>query len=351
MDSEHFNENIERAELFITAYETKDTVAFYPYMKQETLVHFNWLHRRSLLTQENNPLYKRGSQTFVGYLVSRLFLAELRDREIEPILPSSVQFNVYDEYVSTAALNLDRELYTPSVMTGFNSLHRLNETYSLDILLLLIVIVLFGGGFALEKENGNQLVTLFTQPLNRWQITRDKFVSAVTISLSFLAIIFLVIFGFGVLKGGLGHWDYPILHYDKIILDPMIVSDFIGHHYFMSLGQYWINILLIVVFATFFVISVSQLFSNFIKNRIYLLFTTVFICGAGYFFSLQGYFGNLSAFLPTTYLSAGKIADGSMKILANSEYVSVLVGLGVLLTWTLLFMILNIEISERKEVL
>ncbi len=121
--------------------------------------------------------------------------------------------------------------------------------------------------------------------------------------------------------------------------------------HFMNLSQYLIETVSLMVFGVIFLMSLSLFLSRFIKNRVTLFVLVLLVVLIPYGLTSLGLLNLVAPFLPTSYLSAGQIVDGSMKVMAQSEWLSTGLGLSVLGLFSVILLILTIEISHKKEAL
>lgn len=347
---------IEEQEFILDSYNNKNLEVYYTMSKERQSDFFGWTIRRlelysDAVNKQIFPQFENYEPNYFMYLMSRLYIGELLVRDIDPIMPGYVQFTPYDGYVSDVAKNIDRSLHTPSVMTGLNSLHRMNETYRFDLFIIVLVASLFGGGYVFEKEEGNQIVSLYTQPVSRLKIAMNKALSSISTSLLFLGGILGIVFLVGMIHGGVGQGNYPILHIDRLIEDPTLIIDYVGSYHFMDLSQYLVETVSLMVFGVIFLMSLSLFLSRFIKNRVTLFVVVLLVVLIPYGLTALGFLNSVAPFLPSTYLSAGQIVDGSMKVMAQSEWLTTGLGLSILGLFSTIFLILTIEISHKKEAL
>lgn len=298
------------------------------------------------------PQYVRGEISRYAYSATRNFNSQLQQREIEPIVGTTKLPTVYDELISVSAANEEAKYNTPAVMTGLNSWYRFIEAYSLDTILLGLVVIFFASGYSLEKEEGNHLGFILTQPQSRLKLILNKMLASVLVGGIFISVIVIVLFVFGTFRGGLGHLDYPILRQLHLLSNPWDKSyNFIGDYEFMNLSIYWLKSLVMLAFGLVFVVSFSTFLSLFIKNRISHSITTILLLGIGIVLTEFNLLGGFIAYIPTTYLRIGSTIDGSLMAITNSANVNFTIAILVLSLWTLIFSALTIELNEKIELM
>lgn len=335
------------------SYYNKDSVAYYRRMPAKIRESF-----AKNVQVENAPesgifpQYVKGEISQYAYLATSDFNSELRQREIEPIAGTAKLSTVYDELISVSAANEEAKYHTPAVMTGLNSWHRFIETYLFDTTILALVVIFFASGYSLEKEEGNHLGFILTQPQSRLKLILNKMLASVLVGGIFIFVIIAILFVLGTFRGGFGHLDYPILRQLQLLSNPWDQSyHFIGDYEFMNLSIYWLKSFILLAIGLVFVVSFSTFLSLFIKNRITHSITTISLLGIGFILTEMDLLGGFIAYLPTTYLRIGSTIDGSLMAMTNSVNVSFTNAILVLALWTLIFSAFTIELNEKIELM
>lgn len=333
-------------------YTSNEINSFYKVNKDELNLYFQMSQRRGVIDPPRwhlNPQYENDNPTYFTYVASRQFVVEQKVRQINTNLPGYLQFTVYDNFVSDTAKSLSMDQHYPIVMSGLNNIHQFNEVFRFEFVIIALALLFYGSGYVLDKENGNQIVMMLTQPLQRWKFSKSKLVTSILAALSFSGFLILLVYLAGFILGGHGQSQYPILYYSKIIPDPSLIQNYEGFFGFMDLQDLIIRTIPLILMTVIFVITFSQLFSLFFKNRIVLFVIVGGLCFLGYQLSISGIFGGFAAWLPTTYLKSSSIVDGSIKILTGAEFINEMIGYAVLGFYSIINIALYLEISQRKE--
>lgn len=295
--------------------------------------------------------YLNGAPSEFSYRVTREFNEELAKRGLEPLVDTTLILTEYDQFSSMKMKDDITRWRTVSVMSGFNSFERLSSEWRFDLILIILATLFFGGGFVIEKEYGEGMTNLLTVPQTRLSITKNKIISSFLVSLTFVLTLTVVIFVFGTVRGGIGNFNYPILIYESVVSHPMISAGLSETFSFMNLSGFLFRSVLMGTFSLFFVLSFSNFLSLFFRNRISLFVMTFIILGVGYLLAYFGFLGNLSAYLPTTYLQPTAIINGSMMVRANAPLINMFLGLIVLMVSTVICIVATLKISQTKELI
>ena len=108
---------------------------------------------------------------------------------------------------------------------------------------------------------------MLTQPQTKSKLTRNKILATLIVSGIFIGTLIVFLFIIGLLRGGFGSWNYPILEYLKIVSDPMNATSKLGVDFgFMNLITYWIKSLPLMILGLIFAMSFANFVSLFIRN-------------------------------------------------------------------------------------
>lgn len=326
--------------------------AFYKVNKTELDWYFQMYQRRGVIDDPRwkvTPQYEDDNPNYFTYAVSRQFVTEQKVRQINTNMPGYLQFTVYDNYVSNSARSLAMEKQYPIVMSGLNNLHQFNDHFQFEFVIIGLAVLFYGSGYVLDKENGNQVVMMLTQPLERFKFSMSKLITSIVAALCYSSMLILFVYLAGFIIGGHGQTQYPILYYDQIVADPGLIVNFEGSFGFMYLQDFIIRLIPLILMAVFFVVTLSQLLSLFFKNRIVLFVVVGSLCFIGFQLSINGYLGSIATRIPFTYLKASHIVDRSINVLINTNIINGLLATAVLGFYSVINIALYLEISQRKE--
>lgn len=299
------------------------------------------------------PTYKgetgRASEFAVVTSIERV--NELKERNIKPILQTERQDTAYDQYIDPYEERIQSKYNKPLTHSGLYSIFRMNKDYYLSYILLFFITLFFCGGYTYDKETGNQMVLLYTEPINRRKYHYTKILSSILISAVFLSLIYLAIILFGWITEDLGHWNYPILHYDAIAENVYKQGEkFEGTYSFINLSTYILRVFIMSLFSISFIASLTTLLSLKLKGKNYVVFATVIIIVLGTILGRTINIKIIQMLLPFVYLDVANLADGAIKVLYNNEMLTLFMGMCVLSFWTLVLTSLGLEFTEKSEV-
>ncbi len=221
------------------------------------------------------------------------------------------------------------------------------NTYPMDIIIISIISFITLGGYAYDKEYGNQLELMYTMPVHRRKYHFNKILSSFTVSAILLLMIFVTLYIIGLISGGLGDIDFPIIYYDEYIKHFTLVTN--QYFHIIPIWRYTLNLMIVLLLQLAFITSLGTLVSICIKERVkvFVITMSILIFGVGITMILPKYINILS---PFTYLKASNIADGSIRIHHNLPYFNIWISIIVLLFFTVLIAILGSKIVEKKDV-
>lgn len=225
---------------------------------------------------------------------------------------------------------------------------RLERTYPIDFIIVSLISIISLGAYSYDKEYGNQVELLYTQPIQRkyhlYKVLASTFVGLLT-----LIIIFMFLFLLGLTSEGLGDINFPVVQYLKNI-DPEKLQ-FQSEPYFklIPIWIYDLRLLVSYIFQIGFLASFAALISAFVKEKGKVVFYTLALSGLIIF--IQGLIKNpLKIFSPFTHLRASELANGSLIVKSGLKTNNIMISLLVLFIWTIIFTILGSFVVNRKEV-
>jgi len=166
----------------------------------------------------------------------------------------------------------------------------------------------------------------------------------------------LGIFGWVVLVATIlnrfGDWHYPILHYDSKSVTELPtyagMKAMEGGFHFVSLGDYVVESVVLVLAVLVFFIVLSIFISLFVRGPLGVFSTVLVIGGAGYFASVH-LLPDIAHLSPFTYLNVAKITNGEVATLVNNSGIHVLTGDIVLLVSTVLLIVVGYILLSRRS--
>lgn len=225
---------------------------------------------------------------------------------------------------------------------------KLLKTYPVDLLILFMISFMVLGGYTYDKENGNQIDLINTQPVGKEKIYILKLLSAFIVAVLVLSAIVLFISFLGMITKGIGDLNYPIIYYDEL-LNPKSIQ--MGISKYFSLIPVWIynlRVYVMLILQLLFIISIGNLISMFTKNKFNVFFGSLSIIIIGIFASMK-LPDNIRLYLPFNYMNARYIANGAVKIKENIADANFVLIIWVLLISAIFINILGMILSKRVK--
>ena len=243
--------------------------------------------------------------------------------EVKPILYPSFELaniSIYDESATNVSLDqLHKEKSQPLDFSSGMLLYRLITYYSLHLFLLGGILLMFGGGYYLERIGKESIHLLYTQPKSRtfyyhrkWQ---SSVVLAILLSLSFIGLILIV----GLWGKPSNTWHFPILYYDQFVGDAFVKTNYSESFHFVSLGIWLLKALALFVSMLLCCLSMMQALSVHIKSR-WIVYSLVFGGGLVLMF-ISPSMGSVAPYLPFSYWNLPHLLTGRLAVESNSSLV------------------------------
>lgn len=259
----------------------------------------------------------------------------------DPLIPmgqwyEQIQYSARENYNSP----LDRQLYRGSVQPSHSAVfwpYRLLSRHHLDVILLFAMAVIVFAGYTLDKEEGNQLEFLRTQPLSTIRLHLTKLAAGTIMSSLFAAALLIFAALCGLVFEGIGAYRFPIVFYagDAFSLIP--------------LWQYLLMILGALVLQALFLNTLMLLVSTVVSTRTQLWGITTIILGAGFMinrFLPQGWAKTLS---PFNYFEASNLANQAVRYYNDIPQASYGLGLAVLAVFGVIFTLIGIILISQQQ--
>jgi len=281
-----------------------------------------------------------GSSTKVSLDETKAILQQASELEDPPLpLASSngFAFSAREDYLTRRERDLHRGFTAPSHSAVF-WIYRLFTQYRLDIILLLAMAIIAYAGYTLDKESGNQLEFLMTQPLSKSRMHLTKLAAGTLMSGLFAAGILAFAALCGLITEGIGAYRFPIVFYAG--------QDFT----LIPLWQYLLMIVAALIIQAFFLNTLMLLLSVVTRHRIQLLGITALFMGAGIAVNdllPQGWLKTLS---PFNYFEASNLANQAVRYYNDIPQASYGLGLAVLAVCGVIFTLIGMALISRQEV-
>lgn len=332
-ENEKYNRYIQYFETEKDAYLSKDSKTFNENLSNTFNLRFP---DPKVFTEEFNPENPSPISDF-SKMVSYRNMKELKDRNIRPILGGNFLVSDYDEPVNLARKNIYKTYWTPYNHSGLYSVYRGNREFKLSLIIIGLGLLIFAGSYTVDKEFNNNLILLYTQPVERIKYQNIKYLQSLILSFGFPLVFLLIWILIGTVFNGLGDLNYPILNYKTIVENIyQEKTSFEGTYEFISISLYILNNYLGIVLSLLFLLSLSNLISVFAKNKSRVIGIVLLIALGGFFLARQIDSDLIVSILPFTYLDPEPLANGSIKIFMDNEKVNFLAGGFSLLFFTAL---------------
>lgn len=323
-------------------FETKDTKKYYENLLKDTDGLFgkdnsNWTS--TIYSYLKNEIHSE-----MSYKETTSLYKYAIENNIEVFKSSEVLTSEFDDFVSQQIKTIVKKDQFPLSNSGFQTLQYFNDTDNISYIILILSIFITIGGYTYDKEEGNQLELMYTQPVKRIKYFLNKLLSISLISIFIVLVCYLILFIFGTLTQGIGSYNYPIIKYLQYIR----IST---RNYFeiIPLWKYLLSIFILFVFEIVFLSNYTILISNFVKRKSTLIFITMFtIIIFNYVFSIIDN-GNLSIFSPFSYLNPAEIANGKFIIFNKLSQFNQLYPYCILGISSIILFNVNLIISKYKR--
>ncbi|WP_262175567.1 hypothetical protein [Saccharococcus sp. Marseille-Q5394] len=316
----YFEDILSNYEMGKRAYEEGDWQSFYQYQL------FNNRQSSGEFTNEY-MFWEIGGRSYVMLEASKAEKEWLMKHNVRPIISGDEIPTIYESWGDKETKNWHVEKNRKVDNSGLFSLYLYfdNYVYFIPILLLLVV---FGAGFAGETGKRPTIQTLQTQPVAMSSIFWGKVTTAIIVGISGLVGIFAFVLLVSTLFNRFGGWYYPIFHYNS---KKVVEADgytgmraLEGGFDFIPLGEYVLSGIALSVCIFLFLIAMVHVLGLFIPHAFVVYSSLLLIGGVGYFVS--GKLGDFAQYSPFTYLDIGRIVNGEVAAVLNNPSVTVLSG-------------------------
>ncbi|MCM3710629.1 ABC transporter permease subunit [Sporosarcina luteola] len=345
----YFEDILSNYEMGKRAYEEGDWQSFYQYQL------FNNRQSSGEFTNEY-MFWEIGGRSYVMLEASKAEKEWLMKHNVRPIISGDDIPTIYESWGDKETKNWHVEKNRKVDNSGLFSLFLYfdNYVYFIPILLLLVV---FGAGFAGEKGKRPTIQTLQTQPVAVRSIFFGKVTTAIIVGISGLVGVFAFVLLVSTLFNRFGDWYYPIFHYNS---KKVVEADrytgmraLEGGFDFMPLGEYVLSGIALSVCIFLFLLAMTHVLGLFVPRAFVVYSCVALICGVGYF--IGGKLGDFAQFSPFTYLDIGRIVNGEVATVLNNPSVTVLNGCWVLLGVSVLLVVagygmLGLRSRVKREV-
>lgn len=327
-------------------FQSMSSEQFYQSYKQDVEHHYNADNKTIDDSFEYFPkydYYQNGNfPTRFGYHVSNERLNEMIKRGIRPIANAEILWTPYDKAVEPRDQLADQLNYQMADRSAMGIWHRLITVYRLDIMLLGLLVLFCGYGYTIERGYGSSSLSWqYTLPESRQKLLFNKWGASVFKAMQLSMITGLLVFIAGVLQDGLGESDLPVIYYEQVLSAPNESQAFQGTYQWLGLGDVVGKSILLLVFATLFVVTLAIFLSTFTKHILGVCLNMILILGLGVLLLQSTLLEPFNMLLPFMYLNIAAVLDGSLMFTTALTDVNLLLGYGVLFFWTVMVYMLT----------
>lgn len=197
----------------------------------------------------------------------------LAETGIEPFIQwdtyNAYHPTIYDDFTGDVV-----ELWERSTMRygvpGFYFLYQIVQMLIIPFIIL-IGCFLFGNTISSESTKKRRGLNLYAAlPLQKGKLFFAKYFSGLLFTALYFIFIMLVPLILSLFTRGIGSLQYPVLIYDgsenRYGIESTFLNDWTGEFHFITLGEYFIQVLPLALALILFVYSLYFLLSLFIKN-------------------------------------------------------------------------------------
>lgn len=293
---------------------------------------------------------KSGNYSNLTFIEGLALFEYMKENKIRPVAKQWIINQSEYEEISDQFKHLDaKKIQMANSHSSLYSLYRLFTSYRLDLVLIFLLLLIVMGGFTFDKENGNHLSFLFTEPISRNKYYLYKLFSAIIIS-GFLTLgIFVLFIILGWITEGFGPINYPIILYDKVVNTyNSVITNQLNYFRIIPIYEYIIRLFSTLIAQIIFISSLSIFISIFVDEKIKVFVTTSMILVLGMFiveFIPKG----INSFIPFNHLNATNIANGSIILHNNMPNNNIFISIVVLIFWSLIITFFGRLIVNKKD--
>lgn len=337
---------LERQENLVLGYREKDSFLFYKTQSEISLETFD-------RTGQNPWIYKRDLPTIFDRLESQKLDQESIRNQITPFLRPSFYSSAYESYTSPLIAREMEEKGQYLSNSGLYTFLRMIQYQHLDILFLSLIVFMVLGGYVLEKENGQQLCLIYTQPFSRFHYHLIKVLAQEIVIIFVYLLLSIFILFLGSITEGLGDPNQPVIYYQSLYENIATASRDQGNAMesitTIPITIYLVLTFLAIVCQVFFLSALSTFLSLFTKSKITLVAWLGAITIGGILSSTYFAHPLVRLLNPFTYFFAGQIANNAVMVKNAIPVANYSLSLTVLIFWTCIFSYFGRRMASIKK--
>lgn len=215
--------------------------------------------------------------TSPSYQESKALYKEMSKGNILPLMISTHPFMSSLEDVDPWKLEQNEDNVLSH--SSFYLPRRIERTYPIDFLIITLISIISFGHYSYDKENGNQIELMYTEPIKRSKYHIRKILASFLVGILTLGLIFLLLFILGLLTEGLGDPRFPVVEYIRSVRPEQVLIESDPYFKLIPLWKYDLKLIASYIFQIGFLASFGAFISIFVKEKIRVLAISLGITG------------------------------------------------------------------------
>ncbi len=337
------NKKLDRQNRIIQGYKASNTKEFYLAQIENTIYEYDVQGPEAQFKYERPIIFAK----FESKLLDEMSIKN----NVKPIIRPRFQYSAYEKFSNPLAENQSRNRETYLTNSSLYTNYKMLKYNNLDILFFLLILFMVLGGYIYDKENGNQLNLIYTQPIDKFKFHIIKILSQTLVITLVYVFISLFIFLMGIIKEGLGELNQPVIEYLYLFKNPQIAieNEALNTITTIPIYIYLIKVFIVIIFQALFVSSISTLISIFTKSKTVIIVSITSICTIGLIITKLCEKNIVKLLNPFTYIFANNVADNSVIAVNGIEGANYIISLTVLFISSILIAFVGGIIAKKNE--
>lgn len=338
------NKKLDIRNRIIQGYKASNTKEFYLAQIENTIYEYDVQGPEAQIFKYEKPII---FAKFESKLLDEMSIKN----DVKPIIRPGFQYSAYEKFSNPLAENQYRNRETYLTNSSLYTNYKMLKYNNLDILFLLLILFMVLGGYTYDKENGNQLNLIYTQPIDKFKFHIIKILSQTLVIALVYVFISLFIFLMGIIKEGLGELNQPVIEYLYLFKNPQLAieTEALKTITTIPIYIYLIKVFIVIIFQTLFVSSISTLISIFTKSKTVIIVSIISISTLGLKITKLCEKNIVKLLNPFTYIFANNVADNSVIAVNGIEGANYIISLSVLFISAILIAFVGGIIAKTKE--
>src|SRR5574344_860348 len=337
------NKKLDIRNRIIQGYKASNTKEFYLAQIENTIYEYDVQGPEAQIFKYEKPII---FAKFESKLLDEMSIKN----DVKPIIRPGFQYSAYEKFFNPLAENQYRNRETYLTNSSLYTNYKMLKYNNLDILFLLLILFMVLGGYTYDKENGNQLNLIYTQPIDKFKFHIIKILSQTLVIALVYVFISLFIFLMGIIKEGLGELNQPVIEYLYLFKNPQLAieTEALKTITTIPIYIYLIKVFIVIIFQTLFVSSISTLISIFTKSKTVIIVSIISISTLGLIITKLCEKNIVKLLNPFTYIFANNVADNSVIAVNGIEGANYIISLTVLFISAILIAFVGGIIAKTK---